>query len=1047
MREQVRGMIFAVGVGMVVGVLFAAEPWQDATVYEAGRLPMRAQTFPQNTRVLNGLWSFQFSPDPAQRPEAFFKTEFDVRAWKQIPVPSCWELQGYGVPLYVNYTYPFAPVPPRVMDTPPETFTSFAQRNPVGSYRRQFVVPSSWKGQRIVLSVGGVSSAYFVWVNGRKVGYAEDARLPSEFAITEAVVAGENTLAIEVYKYSDGSYLEDDDFWRLAGIFRDVKIFAVPPVALWDLYVQSRLNADYSEATVTGTACLWVDPAYSGKTVRVAATLKDPEGKPVALPAFAQTMTVRESGFIRVELPPQNVAHPVLWDAENPQLYAVTWHVYVDAHEIDCRTQNVGIREARLIDGEFAVNGRKIKIKGVNRHEIDPERGYVQTRDVIERDLRLIKQGNFNFVRTAHYPCVPLFYELCDQLGLYVLDEANIESHGLSYHKKVLPGDLPEWVAATCARGERMVIRDRGHACVVMWSLGNEAGYGSTFMKVREAMLAHDPEKRVIQYADMNLAADVDSQTYPTPDWLRQHLQNKAQRKGERNEIARLEQHGPYPSGKPFLMNEYAHAMGNSLGNFDEYWDLIERNPRLIGGFIWDWVDQGLWKVLPDGKRMLAYGGDFGDQPNTGNFCINGLVSPTREPHPHYWQAKRIQQPIRVFWDDCTAMRVVVTNKHQTLSLSAYEVQWYTETNGIACEQGTLALRLPAGASQSLVLPIASAASDQVKTLNWRFLLRHETAWAPAGFCVASEQLMLHTPEFSNAVMQTCGTCEELDDEVVLTAGCSSYRISKKTGWLTQWRVANQELLQGAMALNFWRVPTDNDEGAKVPLRSAVWQYAVEQGRVKQVTVDTARAEVHVLRALAAGESYVQSVYHVDAAGVLTVKTRLVIQRGADGKPLPLLPKIGYQVVLEGTYAAVRWLGRGPFENYWDRKQAADISLHTVPVENVATPYIRPQENGTRCDVRWVECVRDPQAGCGRVRVVSCDAPLMISAWPYTQSDLAQARHACEVPRRELLTLNLDHRQMGVGGDNSWGLPVHDEYTIPAEGTYAWEMQLQYEAP
>jgi len=1045
MVEQVRRGLWEIGLVMLVHGLVAAEPWQDAEVYEQLRLPMRAASFPQNVLSLNGRWSFRFSPDPAQRPVDFFKPEVDVSGWSLIAVPSCWELEGYGVPLYVNYTYPFQAVPPRVMDAPPSHFTTFSQRNPVGSYRRTFVLPSTWQGQRIVLSVGGASSAYFVWVNGQPVGYAEDSRLASEFDVTAAVSAGTNTLAIEVYKYSDGAYLEDDDFWRLAGIFRDVTLFTVPPVAFWDLYVQSVLNAEYSEAVLRASASLWVDAGSSGRTVRVVATVTDPTGTPVSFPAFEQTLTLHESGFVPFTLPSHKLVRPRLWDAEHPQCYTVTWRLYEGDHEWDCRVRKVGIREARLIDGEFAVNGRKIKIKGVNRHEIDPACGYVQTREVIERDLRLIKQGNFNFVRTAHYPCVPLFYEMCDQLGLYVLDEANIESHGLSYHKKVLPGDRPEWTAATCARGTRMVIRDRGHACVVMWSLGNEAGYGSTFIALREAMLALDPEKRCMQYADMNLAADVDSQTYPTPEWLRQHLQNKAQRKGERNEIARIEQHGPYPSGKPFLMNEYAHAMGNSLGNFDEYWDLIERNPLLIGGFIWDWVDQGVWKVLPDGGKMLAYGGDFGDQPNNGNFCINGLVSPTREPHPHYWQAKQIQQPIRVFWQDRDQMRVVVTNKHQSVSLSEYAVQWYTETNGIICEKGTLNMTASAGASESAEVPITAAKPYQLKTLNWRFLLRNDTAWAPAGFCVAHEQLMLNEPIIRIEEPQTYGACEETNTRVVLTACNAVYEISKETGWLTQWRVGDQTLLQSPMRLNFWRVPTDNDEGAKMPKQCEVWQYAVEQGHVTQLRVHTAHAEVEVTYSLAAGASQARMTYSVDAKGVLTVKTRVEILRGVDGHPLPFLPKIGYQVVLNGSYRALRWLGRGPIENYWDRKHAAAISLYTVPVEQFITPYVRPQENSNRCDVRWVECLTTPMAG--RVHVAANGSPLMISAWPYTQDDLLRARHDCALPRRNLLTLNLDHLQMGVGGDNSWGLPVHDAYTIRAEGVYAWEMQMRYIKP
>jgi len=938
------------------------------------------------------------------------------------------------------------------MGEPPKTFTTFTQRNPVGSYRRTFTVPVTWQGRRVILHFGGVSSAYFVWVNGKQVGYAEDSRLPSEFDVTALVKSGENLVAVEVYKYSDGSYLEDQDFWRLSGIFRDVFVYSTPENALWDCYGYAELDADFKDASLTAYVTLRSAQSAPAGEYALSLELRDPLGNRVSLPGDSHeiSLPVLTTGITAVTAGPFTVKEPVKWSSETPNLYTLIYILKQKERIIDVRKTQLGFRKVGFINGELAVNGHTIKIKGVNRHEFDPAAGYVQNRALIEQDVRLMKQGNFNFVRTAHYPCDPRFYEACDRQGLYVMDEANVESHGLSYHKKVLPGDLPEWSAPTVIRGERMAIRDRGHASVVMWSLGNESGYGSAFPSMNAAIRAVDPEKRLIQYADMNVAGDMDSQTYPTPEWLRQHLQGKAVRKGEHGERALFEQHGTYPSGKPFLMNEYCHAMGNSLGNFQEYWELIDANPMLIGGFIWDWVDQGVWKTLPDGKRLLAYGGDFGDQPNNNNFCCNGLVDPERHPHPHYWQAAKTQQPIRIS-NGSTRGTVLVTNLHEVLNADIYALEWKLLRDGVPIRYGTaLNADVPAGASRSLSLRIGELPPSVVPTcdsLVVSFALKEKTAWADKGHVVAWDQISLGecpppvAPATSGADAQQNLSVSRNGVDIRVAGADTTFTFSGTTGCLTSWQVKGRERLAAPLAFNFWRVPTDNDEGFKLQEKSKVWKDAAARATLTSLAANPAKpGEVTAEFALAAGASTARLTSMCYADGRIDIAATVTLKPGADNKPLPIVPKIGLQTVFANSFETVKWFGKGPCENYWDRQDATWLGCHMLPVSEFITAYVRPQENANRCGVRWITFTRKTGDG---VRVSADGQPLMVSAWPYTQADLGAAKHAAELPQRDLLTVNLDHLQMGVGGDNSWGLPVHTPYTIPGTGTYTWRLVLE----
>jgi beta-galactosidase len=1050
---------------LAVSARAEAPPWEDPEVFGIDKLPPRCAAWPCATAEealagtydrspgvvsLNGEWSFRWAPDPGARPAGFEAPSFDVSSWGTIPVPSCFELHGHGVPLYVNIKYPFKVDPPRVMGEPPREFTSFAHRNPVGSYRRTFEVPAAWQGRRILLHFAGVRSAFFAWVNGVRVGYSEGSRLPAEFDITAAARPGTNVLAVEVYRFSDGSYLEDQDFWRLSGIHRDVFLYSTPAVALWDFFAQASLEAG-GDGTLRLHHTIRNAGGVPAADLRVRLTLFDPSGRRVgdgplvdeALPPVAPGFgPERATAAVRVTAP-----RP--WTPESPELYAAVVEVTQAGRVLDARRASVGFRRLEIRDRQLWLNGVSIKVKGVNRHEMDPERGYVPTMEMMERDVRLMKRAHINFVRTAHYPNDPRWYDLCDRVGLLVLDEANVESHGLSYHKKVLPGDRPEWRAAVVDRMRRMVVRDRGHACVGMWSPGNEAGYGSAFVAMREAALAADPERRPMQYADMNLVGDVDSQTYPTPEWLLQHVQGRATRKGERNETALVEQHGPYPSGKPFLMNEYAHAMGNSVGNFREYWDVIEAHPMLLGGFIWDWVDQGLYKAGPDGRRFFAYGGDFGDVPNDGNFCCNGLVAPDRVPHPHYEEVRKVHQYVRVTPEDATAGRLRVENRYGFTNLDRFEAEWQLDRDGVPVQRGALGrLTVAPGAATVVAIPWTKPPADGAEWfLTVRFRLPEPTAWAEAGFVVAWEQVAVREsatfaappePAVGRAPVATRDGAD-----VVVRGADFEVRIDGTHGGLASWRSGGRELLAGPLRLNFWRVPTDNDIGWKAPRLMQAWEAAGAGARAREITVAESAGTVTVEAVLGVpvGESAARLGYAIGASGRIHC-TAAVTPAGEGGKAAPEMPRFGVRFAVPGAMSGIEWYGRGPHENYGDRKTSAPVGIHRAAVADWITPYVRPQENAGRCDVRWI-ALRDA-AGSG-VRVRAVGGPLMVTAWPYSAEDLAAARHDVDLPRRDFITVSLDHRQMGVGGDNSWGLPVHEEYRLPPGKAMAFAFVLERE--
>jgi beta-galactosidase len=1012
---------------------------EGAAVTGINKLPPRGNRWPRPagekesrygegawTRSLNGAWKFAWSARPEERPLGFHEPTFDAASWNEIPVPSTWEREGYGTALYTNIRYPFKVDPPRVMGEPDKSFTSYMERNPVGSYLRDFEVPGDWKDQRVVLHLGGVRSAMFVWVNGVKIGYSQGSRLPAEFDVTDALKPGTNRLAVEVYKFSDASYLEDQDFWRLSGIYRDVYLCVLPAKGLWDVYAE----ADVDLASGTGTVRLHAT-AMPGARPEVTFKLLDPAGQTVASGA--------------TDARAKNVT---LWSDENPARYTAVVTVADQGAVIETFHLPVGFRKLEIVDNVIRFNGHPLKIRGVNRHEFDPRTGYVMSEETMRRDIVLMKQANINFVRNSHYPCDPRWYELCDELGLLVMDEANVESHGLSYHQRVLPGDRPEWSAACVERMERMVTRDRQHPSVVMWSLGNEAGYGTSFLAMREAARALDPEGRLIQYADMNLAADFDSQTYPTIDWLKKHLRGEAVRKSERGKPSNPDQHGLYPSGRPFVMNEYAHAMGNSIGNFQDYWDLIHAEPMLAGGFIWDWVDQALYRDPANPAAGFLYGGDFGDAPTDKNFCVNGVIGADRKPHPHYEEVRKVYQPVAFALNEAKPAEVILNNRCLANGLKGLDLFREIRADGELVATDTL--RVPrlsheesavVNCSKNARLLARLAKSGAEVFVTFKLSLSEAAPWAPKGHVVAWEQFRVpgKSAKASHPVAAKLSV-DETDEALVVVDGAHVIRFSKKNGLPCSYVIDGKELLVQPMRWNFWRALTDNDMGWKVEKEMGVWKNAATKLRLEKIESrlsDDGRVLIEVVLLSAPAGIKIHMLHHVGGAGTMRSEVSLRIAGKAWAADLP---RVGIQCAIPKELDQIKWYGRGPHENYCDRETSAPIGLYQSTVEEWITPYVRPQENGNRGDIRWLSLTS--LKGDGLRFAGSSQAPLSMSAWPYSMADLMKIKHDHALPRREFITVNFDHLQMGVGGDNSWGLPVNVPYRIKSGKTYEWVFEL-----
>ncbi len=966
-----------------------------------------------NVVSLNGRWKFRWSPRPADRPLAFFRADFDDTAWGDIAVPGTMEWQGHGKPLYIDEGYTFKADPPRV----PE------DDNPVGSYRRTFDLPVSWQGREVLVHFAGVSSAFYLWVNGERVGYSEDSRTPAEFDITQFLKPGRNLLAAEVYRYSDGSYLECQDFWRLSGIFRDVFLFATPQTHIRDFWARASLNGQYRDGTLDLDVELRRHDEGTAAPRTVVAELLGPDGKTAWGPArISATVGGGSSSLVTLHATVPDVAR---WTAETPTLYRVLLTLEDESGAaVEAVTTRVGFRRVDISGGRLRVNGVPIVIRGVNRHEHDPNDGYTIGEGTMLADIRLMKQFNINAVRASHYPNDPRWYDLCDEYGLYVVDEANIESHGISFDPDKTLANKPEWRDAHLDRTRRMVERDKNHPSVIIWSLGNEAGDGINFQATYDWIKRRDPS-RPVQYEPAERRAHTDIYV---PMYARPY---------------QLEHYARGPHDKPLILCEYAHAMGNSVGNLQDYWDVIERHPDVLqGGFIWDWADQGIWKTAPDGRRYYVYGGDY--LPPGVEFdpdCLDGLVMGDRTPQPELWEVKKVYQPVKARAVDATRGLFEIENRYAFLDLSHLEARAVVTDDGVERWRGLVALpAVKAGGHARLEVrwPAAQVEPGAERLVTVEIVNREATALVPRGHVVAWDQFSLGVapgPRRADAAQRTGALSAGLQlDESGSTIRVRGRRFEagfeKTTGLLTSFTYDGHAVMRSGPSLNFWRAPIDNDYGNGHQLRTASWREASRSRNAAKVSALRGADGSVIVRAewvLAdvSSRASLSLAFYPDA----TVVVNSVLSPNADD--LPEVPRAGLTMTLPAGFASAEWYGRGPHENYIDRRTAAAVGRYNSLVADLAFPYERPQETGTRTDTRWVALTDGTGAG-----LLAVGLPvLQFSAYPYALDDFdggpkKTQRHTIDLQPRDFVTLNLDIAQMGLGGDTSWGALPHHGYLI-----------------
>ncbi|KGE89297.1 MAG: glycoside hydrolase family 2 TIM barrel-domain containing protein [Phaeodactylibacter xiamenensis] len=991
--------------------------WENHEVFGVNKRPAYAHSFPFRDidraidnqferspyyKSLNGAWDFKWSVNPAQRPEDFFKTGFSTKEWDKIPVPADWQMEGYGTPIYTNVNYPFEANPPFI----PHEY------NPVGSYVTHFDVPEAWQGEQVILHLGGVNSAFYLWVNGRKVGYAQDSKLPSEFDVTPYLKSRNNKLALEVYRWCDGSYLEGQDMWRFSGIERDVYLYALPSTHIADFFVQAGLTNNYQDGVFRLEAAI----NGAGATTQLEVSLKDKDGKTL----FSKTKDAR-SGGVTFETTLPKISS---WSAEIPNLYQVFLTLRNEEGEIiEIRTSKVGFRTIEIKDRQLLVNGQPVLMKGVNRHEHDRMKGHVVSRADMLEDIRLMKQFNINAVRAAHYPNDPHWYDLCDQYGLYVVNEANIESHGLGVYdvpsngyvmNNILVRD-PSWLPAKKDRVQRMFERDKNHPSVITWSLGNEAGQGDNFKKLYKWLKDNDPT-RPVQYeqAWTDDYTDIVAPMYAQIPFIEDFLKLEDER--------------------PLILCEYSHAMGNSNGNFKDYWDLIRREPQLQGGFVWDWMDQGLLRHTPAGQAYTAYGGDFGPEDiiSDADFCLNGLLFADRSPKPALWEVRKVYQN---FWFEAVDLekgKIKISNEHFFQSSEPYDFRYEIKSEGIVVESGLLALSKPIPPTGSRVADIPFDIDPQPGReyfLNLYAELKKENGILPQHHVAATEQFLLpfYQPEGA-AAEEGAGKLSKMENQTHWFVTGEDFVIifDKSKGNLSDWKYHGRDLLGRGLQPNFWRVPTSNDRGAKAHERMAVWR-DVEQQKVL-TALEVSQPDESTVKVEAKAElGKARSAYHVTylIRGDGSVDVNVDFAKG--DLTLPELPRFGMNLEMPGDFNQVKWYGKGPYETYQDRASAAFVDVYSGRVIDQHTPYPVPQESGNKTGVRWIQVTNEQGLGLH----IQGGTVLNASTYHFTINDLDSGlTHYYELPHRNLTEVNIDLAQRGVGGDNSWGNEVHTQYRL-----------------
>ena len=1022
-------MIVLLVFGLSNQILGQNNEWNDLSIHEVGTEPKHttlkyfadkqsALTYDTDKspfyKSLNGIWKFAWCRKPADRIEDFFKNDYDASSWGKIKVPGDWQLQGYDVPIDFNIGYPFERNAPNA----PQNY------NPVGQYVREFALPEGWKGREIFLHFAGVNSAFYLWLNGKYLGYHEDSKTPAEFNITSYLSNGKNKIAVEVYRWPDGSYLEDQDFWRFSGIERDVFIYTLNPIAVRNIEIGSSLDENYSDGKFSAKVLLInysSQPASGVLNIELIdrmtkkAIYKDE--KNIELPADGNQPVIFE----------KIISSPRTWSAEKPNLYDLLMTVSDEKGKVqEVIPQRVGFRTSEVKNGRFLVNGKPVYVKGVNRHEHNDTTGHYLTKEDMLSDVLLMKQFNINSVRCSHYPADPYFYELCDEYGMYVVDEANIECHGLItytptpeyFHKATSPvATEPQWKEMLQSRVNSMVERDKNHPSIVIWSLGNESGWGKNFVEIYQWLKSHD-KSRLVQYE---------------PCWL----ENMTDIVVPMYTIAsQLINFTNMSDSRPLIMCEYSHAANNSNGNLQDYWDLIEANPQLQGGFIWDWLDQGILQTNSNGEKYWAMGGDFGPEnvPSDGNGPINGIVFPDRNPKPALWEVKKVYQNISFKAENIENLQFTIKNKFLFTNLSEFNITYEIIGLDKVVSQGTVELKdgLPPLSETKINLPLQINYEPGVEYfINFYVKTKEKKYGLAKEHVVAYEQFRL--PFFTK--YSTNNTIPEDDSGIELrktyegiTIHCDDFTIifNQRTGELSDYVYKNVSLLRKNLVPNFWRNPTDNDRGNNMPQRCAQWKDIKSRQIIQSVEVIKETPDsivIEVKSSIDSGKADYINTYTIKKDGSIEVWAEININDSSAAE----LPRFGMKLAAIGSLKNIIWYGRGPQETYWDRKTGALVGLYSGFVMDQYTPYITPQENGHKTDVRWI--VLQDESGLGLLFVGK--QLLEINAHHYLDEDFDnRVTHTTDVPFKNLVELCIDLHQMGVGGDNSWGQPVHDEYKL-----------------
>ncbi|WP_282135715.1 glycoside hydrolase family 2 TIM barrel-domain containing protein [Seonamhaeicola maritimus] len=1035
--------------------------WENPNVNQINRLPAKATFYnydsaqgaladtrenSTNYKSLNGDWNFKWVAKPADASDDFQKSNFDASNWNKIDVPSNWEMRGYGTPIYTNSTYPFFNDYPNINH----------HDNPVGHYIKSFTIDESWNNKDIMLHFGGVSSAFYVWVNGNFVGYSEDTRLASEFDITKHIKQGENKVAVKVYRWCDGSYLEAQDHWRMSGIEREVYLQAAPKVRLSDFTVRTDLDDNYENALlqIRPELIANIKNKYVAKVGEFGNTnlkttvdnwelitqLIDAEGNKVGEP------TATKFGKILGENYPQRdnvyfglieteVKAPKKWSADVPYLYTLLLTVKDDkGNETQHTSTKVGFREVKIDErGRFLVNGNPVKMIGVNRHDHDHINGKTVTREDMEEDVKLLKQFNFNAVRTSHYPNDPYFYDLCDKYGIYVMDEANLETHGV----RGLLSNVPNWSNAYLERAVRMVERDKNHPSIVMWSLGNESGTGPNHAAMAGWIKEFDPT-RYIHYEG--------AQGIPShPDYKKNFFKHSQGNPSDAPWVDMISRMYPQPQelqdliddtasfqNTPVLMCEYAHAMGNSVGNMKTYWDVIYKNDRALGGYIWDWIDQGILRKDENGKEYYAYGGSYGDTPNDGSFCINGIIASDRTPKPEIYECKKVNQPVVISSEDALSGNFEILNRHHATDLSQYNVSWNITENGKVIQSGELgALSTKPYKSEKLNIDFKKPKlkAGSVYHLNIIGKLNENTLWAKSGYVVFEDQFKLNyevsepSPLKSNRSL----VVKESDNTITVNNNSISLEVDKGTGYITKYKAKGVHILDSPLKLNFWRAETENDEAYRkaMKLQSEFdWMHAGDKISVEKISFEApekGKVIIYVKGNIANPKTSVGFIYTVLGSGEVKVNYKANIDKNA-----PNAPRIGMTFDIAKTYGKLSYLGKGPHANYSDRNYASHVGLYSGKPETINYKYVYPEEYGNHTETNWLKLTNTANKGI----LVKGEQPLSFSVVSYSTDNLQEANFLNELVERDVYTVNIDLSQQGVGGDNTWShrAQAHEEF-------------------